>query len=91
MQLSNYTCVVNHKKAELHLFIMNFCFAILAMFFKQHLIYNDVPSIKMDWLLMWTLEKANHMTGFTLRVQKTVSLIFITPEYEYFNSHKVYK
>lgn len=31
------------------------------------------------------------MTGITLRVQKTVSLIFITPEYEYYNSHKIYK
>lgn len=91
MQQNNYTCAVNHKKGELHLYIMNFCFAILIMFFKQHLIYNDIPSIKMGWLLMWTLKKANHMTGITLRVQKTLSLIFITPESEYFNFHKVYK
>lgn len=91
MQLTNYTCAVNHKMGELHLYIMNFCFAVLIMFFIQHLINNDIPSINTGWLLTWNLKKTNHMTGITLRVQKTVSLIFIAPEYEYFNSHKVYK
>lgn len=59
MQLNNYTCVVSHKKGELHLYIMNFCFATLITFFKQHHICNDIPSIKMCCLLMWTLKKAN--------------------------------